>query len=79
MASPIIIVQEHEFENLVSFNTKSNQGLTSWDDGMNILAQHQVMGNFKEGGFIDGITLKIGMCVHNCNVYVYVEKHYNNV
>ena len=25
----ILIVQEHEFENLVSFNTKSNQGLTS--------------------------------------------------
>ena len=58
------VVQEHEFENLVSFNTKSNQGLTSWDDGMDILEQHQVvctmkwwyqqifMGNFKEGGVL---------------------------
>ena len=61
LAQPII-VQEHELENLVSFNTKSNQGLTSWDDGMDILKQHQVvctiklwyqarfMGHFKEGG-----------------------------
>ena len=37
------VVQEHEFENLVSFNTKSNQGLTRWDDGMDILEQHQVV------------------------------------
>ena len=56
-----IIVQEHESENLVSLNTKSNQGLTRWDDGMNILEQHQVvctiklwyqkifMGNFRVG------------------------------
>ena len=74
----IHIVQEHEFENLVSFNTKSNQGLTSWDDGMDILEQHQVvctiklwyqkifMGNFKEGACIDGTTSKIGICTHNC-------------
>ena len=82
MASPIIIVQEHEFENLVSFNTKSNQGLTSWDDGMDILAQHQVMctmklwyqnivmGNFKEGGFIDGITLKLECVYIIVNIFV---------
>ena len=31
-----IIVQEHESENLVSLNTKSNQGLTRWDDGMSL-------------------------------------------
>ena len=72
-----IVVQEHEFDNLVSFNTKSNQGLTSWDDGMDIQEQHQVvctmklwyqeifMGNFKEGGCIDGITSKIRICIHN--------------
>ena len=61
-----IIVQEHEFENLVSFSTKSNQGLTSWDDGTDILKQRQVvctmryqkifMSNSKEGVCIDGIT-----------------------
>ena len=68
-----------------SFNTKSNQGLTSWDDGMDILEQHQgvctmklwyqkiFMGNFKEGwggGCIDGITSKIGICMHNCQIFV---------
>ena len=37
------IVQEHESENLVSFNTKNNQGLTNWDGGMKILEQHQVV------------------------------------
>ena len=54
-----LIVQEHEFESLASFNTKRNQGLTSWDDGMDNLEQHRVvctiklwyqnifMGNFK--------------------------------
>ena len=64
-----LIVQENEFENLVSFNTKSNQGLTSWDDVMDILEQHQVvctmglwyqkifMGNFKGGVCIDGRLL----------------------
>ena len=55
------MVQEHEFNILVSFNTKSNQGLTIRDDVMDILEQHQVvctmklwyqkifMGNLKEG------------------------------
>ena len=43
----IYIVQEHEFGNLVSFNTKSNQGLTIWDDGMNILEQHQAVCTIK--------------------------------
>ena len=76
--TPLVIVQEHEFQNLISFNTKINQGLTSWDDGIVILDQHQVvctiklwyqkifMDNFKEGGCIDGITPKIGICLHNC-------------
>ena len=68
-----LIVQEHEFENLVSFNTKSNQGLTSWDDGMDIQEQHQVvcrptmklwyqkifMGNFKEGGVLMVLPQKL--------------------
>ena len=41
------VVQQHEFENLVSFNTKRKQGLTSWDDGMDILKQHQVVCTMK--------------------------------
>ena len=41
------VVQEHEFENLASFNTKRNQGLTSWDNGMGILEQHQVVCTMK--------------------------------
>ena len=41
------VVQEHEFENLVLFNTKSNQCLTRWDDGMDILEQHQVVCTMK--------------------------------
>ena len=43
----IYIVQEDEFENLVLFNTKSNQGLTIWDDGMSILEEHQVVCTMK--------------------------------
>ena len=74
----MLVVQEHEFTNLISFNTKSNQDFTSWDDGMDILEQHQVVctiklwyikifrGNFKEGGCIDGATSKNGICIHNC-------------
>ena len=73
-----IIVQEHESENLVSFNTKSNHGLTRWNDGMNILEQHQVvctiklwyqkifMGNFRVGGCINYTISEIGLCIHNC-------------
>ena len=72
------IVQEHESENLVSFNTKNNQGLTNWDGGMKILEQHQVvciiklwyqkifMGNFRVGGCINDTTSEIGLCIHNC-------------
>ena len=37
----LVLVQELESEYLVSFNTKSNRGLTGQDDGINILEQHQ--------------------------------------
>ena len=38
----VCVVHENESENLVSFNTNSSQGLTVWDDGMDILEQHVV-------------------------------------
>ena len=49
MYSKIIVClfEEHESENMVSFNTKSNRSLTRWDDGMNILEQHQVVCTIK--------------------------------
>ena len=43
----MLVVQEHESENLISLNTKSNQGLTSQDDNINILEQHQVVCKMK--------------------------------
>ena len=78
----IPFVQEHEFENLVSFNTKSNQGLTSWDDGMDILEQHQVvctmklwcqkifMDNFKEGGVLMVLPQKWDCVYIIVNIFV---------
>ena len=55
-------------------NKNKNKGLTSWDDGMNILEQHQLqtmnlwyqeifMGNLREGVY-RLYYLKIGICIH---------------
>ena len=56
--------------------------MTIWNDGMDILEQHQVvctmklwyqkvfMGNFKEGGCIDGITSKLEYVYIIVNIFV---------
>ena len=76
-----IVVQEHE-KKMVLLNTKNNQGLTSWDDGMDILEQHQVvctmklwyqklfMGNYKEGEVLKLLPQKLEYVYIIVNIFV---------